>query len=93
MPLYKKIFIKELVPIFPSGNKIGKIFIFTRFEKFFHHKEAWRLRYHNDNPHESAAALFTYPKRYTSSRLGRHRLNIRNWCFASMLFYVVFIFS
>ena len=41
MPLYKKIFIKELVPIFPSGNKIGKIFIFTRFEKFFHHKEAW----------------------------------------------------
>ena len=29
---------------------------------------------HNDDPHESAAALFIYSEEHTSSRPGRHRL-------------------
>ena len=80
----KKFSIETVFSMFPSSHRIGKGEPFYTFckkllpfydttKKHGHHVS------HNDDPHESAAALFIHPEEHTSSRLGRHRLNIRNW--------------
>ena len=69
---------------FPSGNSIGKPFLFTRFTKNIFNflcttKKHGLLIFHNNGSRESAAVLFICLERHTSSRLGRYSLNIKNW--------------